>query len=45
MTNIGALKSSSILLCKTKQDSPCKTLVFHAKYIKNNVNQLKYYYS
>lgn len=37
MTNVGALKSSSILLCKTKQNSPCRILVFHAKYIKNNV--------
>lgn len=37
MTNVGALKSSSILLCKTKQNSPCRILVFHAKYNKNNV--------
>lgn len=37
MTDVGALKSSSILLCKTKQNSPCRIVVFHAKYIKNNV--------
>jgi len=37
MTNAGALKSSNTLSCKTKQNSPCKILVFHANYLKNDV--------